>query len=119
VAQAEVLRMTAQLRPLDSRLPMTGELPRAVTRVEFELAADALLRFYVAGRHTDDPLLEATQAAYAEVEAMADELLDRARGQHGSTSALHREYSERQASATRRYVEAWLRWFDHQAAPSG
>jgi hypothetical protein len=46
VAQAEVLRMTAQLRPLDSRLPMSGELPRSISRAELEVAADALLRFY-------------------------------------------------------------------------
>jgi hypothetical protein len=86
VAQAEVLRMTAQLRPLASRLPMSGELARPVSRAEFGLAADALLRFYVAGRHTDDPLLKATQAAaYAEVEAIAEAMLDRAHGQDRST----------------------------------
>jgi hypothetical protein len=118
VAQAEVLRMTAQLRPLDSRLPMTGELPRPVTRAEFELVAAALLGFYVAGRHTDDPLLEATQAAYGKVEAISDAMLDRMHRQDRSSSGLRRENRERQASATRRYVEAWLRWLDHQAAPS-
>jgi hypothetical protein len=114
VAQAEVLRMTAQLRPLDSRLPMSGELPRPISRAELEVAADALLRFYVAGRHTDDPLLEATQAAYGEVEAIAEAMLDRAHGQDRSTSAQRREDREQQASANRRYVEAWLRWLDHQ-----
>jgi hypothetical protein len=118
VAQAEVLRMTAQLRPLDSRLPMSGELPRPVSRAELEVAADALLRFYVAGRHTDDPLLEATQDAYGEVEAVAEAMLDRVHGQDRSTSAQRREDRERQAAANRRYVEAWLRWLDHQAAPS-
>jgi hypothetical protein len=97
---------------------LTGELPRPVSRVGFELAAGALLRFYVAGRHSHDPLLEATQAAYGEVEASAAAMLDRAHGQNGSNSALHREDRDRQASATRRYVEAWLRWLDHQAALS-
>ena len=118
VAQAEVLRMTAQLRPLDSRLPLTGELPRPVPRAEFELAADALLRFYVAGRHTDDPLLQATQAAYGEVEAISEAMLDRTHRQERSTSAQRREEREQHAAASRRHVEAWLRWLDHQAAPS-
>jgi hypothetical protein len=106
--------MTAQLRPLDSRLPMSGELARPVSGAEFGLAADALLRFYVVGRHTNDPLLEATQAAYGEVEAIAEVMLDRAHGQDRSTSAQRREDRERQASANRRYVGAWLRWLDHQ-----
>jgi hypothetical protein len=114
VAQAEVLRMAAQLRPLDGRLPLTGELPRPVSRAEFELAADALLRFYVAGRHTDDPLLQGTQAAYAEVEAVAEVMLDRARDQDRSASAQRGEDRERHVAATRRYVEAWLCWLDHQ-----
>jgi hypothetical protein len=90
VARAEVWRMTHQLRPLDSRIPVPGRLPRQVTRAEFELAADALLRFYVAGRHTDDPLLRATQSAYAEVEAISEALLDRTRGQERSTWAQRR-----------------------------
>lgn len=115
VAQAEVLRMTEQLRPLDSRLPLTGELPRPVTRAEFELATAALLRFYVAGRHTDDPLLGATQAAYGEVEAISEAMLDRAHGQDRSTSTQRREDRERHAAATGRYVEAWLGWLAHQA----
>jgi hypothetical protein len=89
-----------------------------VTRGEFELTAAALLGFYVAGRHTDDRLLQATQAAYAEVEAISEAMLDRAHGQDRSTSAQRREDRERHAAATRRYVEAWLRWLDHQAARS-
>jgi hypothetical protein len=64
VARAEVSRIVKQLVPLDARMRLAGELPRQVTRAEFELAADALLRFYVSGRQTDDPLLQATQAAY-------------------------------------------------------
>ena len=97
---------------------MSGELPRPVSRAELEVAADALLRFYVAGRHTDDPLLEATQDAYGKVEAVTEAMLDRVHGQNRSTSAQRREDRERQAAANRRYVEAWLRWLDHQAAPS-
>jgi hypothetical protein len=57
VARAEMLRIVKQLLPLDARTRRAGELPRPVTRAEFELAADALLRFYVSGRHTDDVLL--------------------------------------------------------------
>jgi hypothetical protein len=118
VAQAEVHRMISQLLPLDSRVRLTGELPRQVTRAEFELAADALLRFYVAGRHTDDPLLRETQAAYAEVEAASEALLDQTRGVHGSTSSQRRQGRERQAAANRGYVEAWLRWLDRQTDQS-
>jgi hypothetical protein len=115
VARAEVWRMVHQLMPLDGRIPSSGGLPRQVTRAEFELAADALLGFYVAGRHTDDPLLEATQVTYAEVEAISEAILDRTRGRAGATSAHRRQDRERHDAATRRYVEAWLRWLDHQA----
>jgi hypothetical protein len=63
VARAEILRIVKQLLPLDARTRRAGELPRPVTRAEFELAADALVRFYVAGRHTDDARLRASEAA--------------------------------------------------------
>ena len=115
VARAEVLRIVKQLLPLDARMRMAGELPRQVTRAEFELAAGALLRFYVLGRQTDDPLLREALAAYGEVEATSEAILDRTRGEDGSTSAQGRE---RHAAANRRYVEAWLRWLDHQAGQS-
>ena len=85
-----------------------------MTRAEFELAAGALLRFYVAGRHTDDPLLRPTLAAYAEVEAISEAMLDRMGAQDGATSAQPRQDRERYEAATRRHVEAWLRWLDHQ-----
>jgi hypothetical protein len=111
--------MTHQLMPLDSRIPRTGELPRPVTRAEFELAAGALLRFYVAGRHTDDPLLRATQDAFAEVEVISEAMLDRMGARDGATSAQRRQDRERSEAATSRYVEAWLHWLDHYAAQSG
>jgi hypothetical protein len=114
VARAEVWRMMGQLRPLDSRIPSALRLPRQVTRAEFELAADALLRFYVAGRHTDDPLLQATQAAYGEVEAISEVMLDRTRGKERATSPERRQDTEQHTAVTRRYVEAWLRWLDHR-----
>jgi hypothetical protein len=114
VAQAEVRRMIRQLLPLDSRIPRRVELPRPVTRGEFELAAGALLRFYVAGRHTDDPLLRATQEAYAKVEAISEAMLDRMGARDRATSAQWRQERERHEAATLRYVEAWLRWLDHQ-----
>jgi hypothetical protein len=119
VAQAEVRRMIRQLLPLDSRIPRTGELPRPLTPAEFELAAGALLRFYVAGRRTDDPLLRATQDAYAEVEVISEAMLDRTGARDGATSAQRRQDRERYEAATHRYVEAWLRWLDQQAARSG
>jgi hypothetical protein len=119
VARAEIWRMVHQLMPLDSRMPSSGGLPRPVSRVEFELAAGALLRFYVAGRHTDDPLLEASQDAFAEVEGTSEAMLERMGARDGGTSAQRREDRERYEAATRRYVEAWLRWLDHHAAQSG
>ena len=118
VARAEVLRIVKQLVPLDARMRLAGELPRQVTRAEFELATDALLRFYVSGRQTDDPLLQATQAVYGEVDTISEAILDRTRGQDGSTSVQRRQHRERHAAANRRYVEAWLRWLDHQAGKS-
>jgi hypothetical protein len=119
VAQAEVRRMIRQLLPLDGRVPRTGELPRPVTRAEFELATGALLRFYVAGRRTDDPLLQAVHDAYAEVEAISEAMLDRMGARDGATSAQRRQDRKRYEAATRGHVEAWLRWLDHQAAQSG
>jgi hypothetical protein len=118
VARAEVLRIVRQLLPLDARMRLAGELPRQVTRAEFELAADALLRFYVSGRQTDDPLLQATQAAYGEVDATSEAILDRTRGGDGSTSVQRKQHREQHAAANRRYVEVWLRWLDHQAGQS-
>jgi hypothetical protein len=118
VARAEVLRIVKQLLPLDPRMRAAGELPRQATRAEFELVADALLRFYVFGRQTDDPLLRATQGVYAEIDATSEAILDQTPGEDGSTSALRKESRERHAAANRRYVEAWLRWLDHQDGQS-
>jgi hypothetical protein len=115
VARAEMLRIVKQLLPLDARTRRAGELPRPVTRAEFELAADALLRFYVSGRHTDDVLLREIEAAYAEVDAASEAMLDRMHGEAGSASAQRKQDRERHVAANRRYVEAWLRWLDHQA----
>jgi hypothetical protein len=115
VARAEMLRIVKQLLPLDARTRRAGELPRPVTRAEFELAADALVRFYVSGRHTDDALLREIEAAYGEVDAASEAMLDRLHGEAGSTSAQHKQDRERHVAANRRYVEAWLRWLDHQA----
>jgi hypothetical protein len=70
----------------------------------------------VSGRQTDDPLLQATQAAYGEVDAISEAILDRMHGQDGSTSVQRRQHRERHAAANRRYVEAWLDWLDHHQA---
>jgi len=118
VARAEVLRIIKQLLPLDARTRRAGEPPRPVTRAEFELAADALLRFYVSGRRTDDALLQDIEAAYAEVDAASEAMLDRMYDKAGSASAQPKQDRERHVAANRRYVEAWLRWLDHQADQS-
>jgi hypothetical protein len=113
-----MLRIVKQLLPLDARTRRAGELPRPVTRAEFELAADALLRFYVSDRQTDDALLREIEAAYAEVDAASETMLDRMHDKAGSASAQHKQDRERHVAANRRYAEAWLRWLDQQAAPS-
>ena len=118
VARAEMLRIVKQLLPLDARTRRAGELPRPVTRAEFELAADALVRFYVSGRQTDDALLREIEAAYGEVDAASEAMLDGMRGEAGSASAQRKQDRERHVAANRRYVEAWLRWLDHQAGQS-
>jgi hypothetical protein len=115
VARAEMLRIVKQLLPLDARTRRVGERPRPVTRAEFELAADALVRFYVSGRRSDDALLRAIEAAYAEVDAASEAMLDRMHGEAGSASAQPNQDRERHVAANRRYVEAWLGWLDHQA----
>jgi hypothetical protein len=89
-----------------------------VTRAEFELAADALLRFYVSGRHTDDALLRAIETAYAAVDAASEAMLERMHGEAGSAPAEPKQDRERHVAANRRYVEAWLRWLDHQVGQS-
>jgi hypothetical protein len=118
VARAEMLRIVKQLLPLDARTRRAGERLRPVTQAEFELAADVLLRFYVSGRHTDDALLREIEAAYAEVDAASEAMLDRMHGEAGSASAQHKQDRERHLAANRRYVEGWLRWLDHQAGES-
>jgi hypothetical protein len=118
VARAEILRMVKQLLPLDARTRRAGELPRPVTRAEFELAAGALLRFYVSGRRTDDDLLGESERAYGEVDAASEAMLERVHGEAGSASVERKQDRERHVAANRRYVEAWLRWLDHQAGQS-
>jgi hypothetical protein len=118
VARAEVSRIVKQLQPLDARMRLAGELPRQVTRAEFERATGTLLRFYVFGRQTDDRLLREVLAAYAEVEEISEAILGRMRGEDGSTSAQRRQDRERHDAANLRYVEAWLRWLDHHAGQS-
>ncbi len=112
VARAEMLRIVKQLLPLDARTRRAGELPRPVTRAEFELAADALLRFYVSGRHTDDALLREIEAAYAEstrprrrcwIGCIAG--LDRPRR---STSGTGSDRSRRTVAMWRRGCAGWI-----------
>jgi hypothetical protein len=63
-------------------------------------------------------LLQATQAAYGEVDATSEAILDRTQGGDGSRSVQCKQHREQLAAATRRYVEVWLRWLDHQAGQS-
>jgi hypothetical protein len=48
-------------------------------------------------------------------DATSEAILDRTRGGDGSSSVQRKQHREQHAAANRRYVEAWLRWLDHQA----
>jgi hypothetical protein len=80
VAEAEVRRITDQLRAIDERGRPQGGRPGpvgAADRSELEAAAGALLAYHLGGRQTNDVLLGETQAAWVEVEALRQEQQER------------------------------------------
>ena len=97
-----MLRIVKQLLPLDPRTRRVGRLPRPVTRAAFERAADALLRFSVSGRRTDEALLREIEAAYAEVDAASEAMLDRMHDEVPLASAQRKQDRERHIAVNRR-----------------
>src|SRR5262245_31982110 len=69
VAEAEVRRITDQLRAIDQWVRPHGDQlgpMGAADRAELEAAAGALLAYHLGGRQTDDVLLGQIQAAWVE-----------------------------------------------------
>jgi hypothetical protein len=116
----QVWRLEGQLAPLVDRPEFAGLEPAdespGANRTELEAAADALLDHALAGRRSDDELLAAVLALWAESEdSMAhgyDRLVEQGiTGRRAQTDAILAE-----ARAWRvRYRLAWRRWFDRQA----
>lgn len=69
VARAEVMRIGMQLRMLDKRFHEHDERPGTPLGAdpgELEMATEALVGFYLAGRRTDDELLAQVEVPWAE-----------------------------------------------------
>lgn len=116
----EVWRLAGQLGPLVDRpefvgLEQTVEPPGA-NRAELEAAADALLAYSLAGRRTDDQLLGAVLALWAEHEDAMVDTHERL-VQQGITGrrAQDRAIVAEAEAWRQRYRVAWRRWFDQQA----
>jgi hypothetical protein len=131
VAEAEVRRITDQLRAIDERVRPQGDRSGpvgAADRAELEAAAGALLAYHLGGRQTNDALLGETQAAWVEVEAFQQELQERVllqvgRGRQAVRAAFTRREREglsRQMQATMdRYLAGWRSWLDWHAGQDG
>jgi hypothetical protein len=122
LAETEVRRIMLQLMALHEGMPghcYDDDRPKLapVTRAELALAADALVRFHLAGRHTDDPLLAEVQATWNASDRFSREFAH-AVGEHGFREARRRERASRQQEqeARDRVREAWQRWLDQQQA---
>jgi hypothetical protein len=124
VAEAEVRRITDQLRAIDQRFTPDGARSGTVGaagRAELEAATGALLAYHLRGRQTDDALLGEIQAAWLEYEALRQELQERlllqaGRGKQAMRAELSRQERvglHRQERATMdRYLAGWRRWLD-------
>jgi hypothetical protein len=131
VAEAEVRRITDQLRAIDQRVRPDGDrsgTPGAADRAELAAAADALLAYHLAGRQTDDVLLGETQAAWVEVEALRQEqqerlLLQAGRGKQAVRAEFTRQerigLHRQERAAMDRYRAGWRRWLDRHAEQGG
>jgi hypothetical protein len=127
VAEAEVRRITDQLRAIDERVRPPGAWSGpagAADRAELEAAAGALLAYHLGGRQTNDALLGETQAAWVEVEALSQEqqervLLQVGRGRQAVRAEISRqqraELHRRMQAAMGRYLAGWRRWLDRHA----
>ena len=124
VAEAEVRRITDQLRAIDERVRPHGnrsEPAGAADQAELEAATGALLAYHLGGRRTDDVLLGETQAAWVEYEAIRQEQQERLLMQVGrGKQAVRAEFSRQERvelgrqmqAAMDRYLTGWRRWLD-------
>jgi hypothetical protein len=131
VAEAEVRRITDQLRAIDERVRPQGDrsgTTGAADRAELEAAAGALLAYHLRSRQTDDVLLGETQAAWVEVESLRQEQQERLLLQVGrGKQAVRAEISRQQRAglhrqmqaAMDRYLAGWRRWFDWHTEQDG
>jgi hypothetical protein len=70
----------------------------------------------VAGRRTDDELLDEVEAAWVELEELTQQGLEQARGRkRPGRGRADPSVEERVRAAADRYRAAWRRWFDRQA----
>jgi hypothetical protein len=128
VAEAEVRRITDQLRAIDQRLIPHGDrlgTMGAADRAELAAATGALLAYHLGGRQTDDVLLGQIQAAWVEVEALRQEQQDRlllqaGRGKQAARAEFARQQLvglvRQQQAAMDRYLAGWRSWFDRHPA---
>jgi hypothetical protein len=131
VAEAEVRRITDQVRAIDERVRPQGDRSGpagAADRAELEAAAGALLAYHLGGRQTNDALLGEIQAAWVEVEALRQEqqervLLQVGRGRQAVraefTRQQRREFVRQQQAAMDRYLAGWRGWLDRQTERDG
>jgi hypothetical protein len=131
VAEAEVRRITDQLKAIDERVRPAGPRsgPAAAShRAELEATAGALLAYQLDGRQTDDGLIGQIQAAWAEYEAFRQEqqqrlLLQAGRGKRAVRAEFTRQEREglgRQMQvAMDRYLAGWRGWLDRHAEQGG
>jgi hypothetical protein len=120
VARAEVSRIGMQLGVLDERLRDLDEqrpgAPGGADPAELEVAAGALLGYYLAKRRTDDELLAQVVAAWGEYEELFEQLVERARDRkHVGRDRADPTVEERVQAAADRYRAAWRRWFEGRA----
>jgi hypothetical protein len=130
VAEAEVRRITDQLRAIDQRVRPDRDRSGAAgvaDPAELEAATGALLAYHLRGRQTDDALLGVIQAAWVEYETLRQEqqerlLLQAGLGKHAVRAELSREERGelgRQQQAMDRYLAGWRGWFDRHAKQDG
>jgi hypothetical protein len=126
-AHEDVEWMVGQLgllgyRPPNWPVPAHDPSERTITRAELEVVPDALIGLVLQDRHTDDPLLAATQDCYAAYEQVQREQVEHSvQRPPGWVSLrmerhLHETYEPRLTEASRRCRQAWIGWLDQQAA---
>jgi hypothetical protein len=130
VAEAEVRRITDQLRAIDQRVRPDRDRSGAAgvaDPAELEAATGALLVYHLRGRQTDDVLLGEIQAAWVEYETLRQEQQERlltqaGRGKHAVRAELSREERVelgRRQQAMDRYLAGWRGWFDRHVEQDG